>query len=58
MRAAIKRAVLRGHIDVRCSALQAPATALPGGLNLPLLRSYLAAFRKAAPRKASMRSRI
>jgi uncharacterized protein (TIGR00255 family) len=46
MRAVIKRSVLRGHIDVRCSALR--ATNGSGGLNLPLLRSYLTAFRKAA----------
>jgi uncharacterized protein (TIGR00255 family) len=46
MRAVIKRSVLRGHIDVRCSALRAANGS--GGLNLPLLRSYLGAFRKAA----------
>jgi uncharacterized protein (TIGR00255 family) len=46
MRAVIKRSVLRGHIDVRCSALRASNGS--SGLNLPLLRSYLAAFRKAA----------
>jgi uncharacterized protein (TIGR00255 family) len=46
MRAVIKRSVLRGHIDVRCSARR--ATNGSGSLNLPLLRSYLAAFRKAA----------
>jgi uncharacterized protein (TIGR00255 family) len=46
MRAVIKRSVLRGHIDVRCSALRTANGS--GGLNLPLLRSYLAAFRKAA----------
>src|SRR5579863_3180547 len=46
MRAVIKRSVLRGHVDVRCSALRSPNGA--AGLNLPLLRSYLAAFRKAA----------
>jgi uncharacterized protein (TIGR00255 family) len=47
MRAALKRAVLRGHVDVRCSVLR-PANGASGGLNLQLLRSYLAAFRKAA----------
>jgi uncharacterized protein (TIGR00255 family) len=47
MRAVIKRSVLRGHIDVRCSALRT-ANGVSSGLNLPLLRSYLAAFRKAA----------
>src|SRR5271168_1475696 len=46
MRAVIKRSVLRGHIDVRCSALRTANG--PGGLNLTLLRSYLAAFRTAA----------
>jgi uncharacterized protein (TIGR00255 family) len=47
MRAALKRAVLRGHVDVRCSVLH-PANGDSGGLNLPLFRSYVAAFRKAA----------
>jgi uncharacterized protein (TIGR00255 family) len=47
MRATLKRAVLRGHVDVRCS-LQRPANGAWGSLNLPLFRSYLAAFRKAA----------
>lgn len=46
MRTALKRSVLRGHIDVRCS-VQRSNGAL-GGLNMPLFRSYLAAFRKAA----------
>src|SRR5271155_2204341 len=46
MRAVMKRSVLRGHIDVRCSALRTANGS--AGLNLPLLRSYLAAFRKAA----------
>jgi uncharacterized protein (TIGR00255 family) len=46
MRSVIKRSVLRGHIDVRCSAVRAANGS--SGLNLPLLRSYLAAFRKAA----------
>jgi uncharacterized protein (TIGR00255 family) len=47
MRAALKRAVLRGHVDVRCSVLR-PANGASASLNLPLFRSYLAAFRKAA----------
>ncbi len=47
MRAALKRSVLRGHVDVRCSLLRA-ADGSSGALNLPLFRSYLAAFRKAA----------
>jgi len=47
MRAALKRAVLRGHVDVRCSVLRA-ANGATGNLNLALFRSYLAAFRQAA----------
>ena len=47
MRAALKRAVLRGHIDVRCSVLR-PGNGASGSLNLPLFRSYVAAFRQAA----------
>jgi uncharacterized protein (TIGR00255 family) len=47
MRAALKRAVLRGHVDVRCSLLR-PANGASAGINLPLFRSYVAAFRKAA----------
>jgi uncharacterized protein (TIGR00255 family) len=47
MRAALKRAVLRGHIDVRCFVLR-PANGATAGLNMQLVRSYLAAFRKAA----------
>ena len=47
MRAALKRAVLRGHIDVRCSVLR-PDNGAAGNLNLPLFRSYMATFRKAA----------
>jgi uncharacterized protein (TIGR00255 family) len=47
MRAALKRAVLRGHVDVRCSVMR-PANGASLSLNLPLFRSYLAAFRKAA----------
>jgi len=47
MRAALKRAVVRGHVDVRCSLLR-PADGASGSLNLTLFRSYMAAFRKAA----------
>jgi uncharacterized protein (TIGR00255 family) len=47
MRATLKRAVLRGHVDVRCSVMR-PANGASGTLNLPLFRSYVAAFRKAA----------
>jgi uncharacterized protein (TIGR00255 family) len=47
MRPALKRVVFRGHVDVRCS-LQRTGNGAAGSLNLPLFRSYLAAFRKAA----------
>jgi uncharacterized protein (TIGR00255 family) len=47
MRGTLKRAVLRGHVDVRCSVMR-PANGASGTLNLPLFRSYVAAFRKAA----------
>lgn len=47
MRAALKRAVLRGHVDVRCS-VQRLANGAAGRLNLPLFRSYMEAFRQAA----------
>src|SRR5208282_5584691 len=47
MRAALKRGILRGHVDVRGS-ISRPANGAAGGLNLPLFRSYLAAFRRAA----------
>jgi uncharacterized protein (TIGR00255 family) len=47
MRAALKRSVIRGHVDVRCSLLRL-SNGGSGSLNLPLFRSYLAAFRKAA----------
>jgi uncharacterized protein (TIGR00255 family) len=46
MRGVIKRSVLRGHVDVRCSVRRAGNGS--AGLNLPLLRSYVAAFRQAA----------
>jgi uncharacterized protein (TIGR00255 family) len=47
MRALLKQSVHRGHVDIRCSLLRA-GNAGPGGLNAPLLRAYLAAFRQAA----------
>lgn len=47
MRAILKRSVHRGHVDIRCSLLRA-GNGGPGGLNAPLLRAYLAAFRQAA----------
>jgi len=52
MRAALKRAVLRGHLDVRCSVIS-PDNGAAGGLNEPLLRAYVAAFRKAAAEQRS-----
>jgi uncharacterized protein (TIGR00255 family) len=47
MRATLKRSLIRGHVDVRCSVLRG-GNGVSGDLNLPLFRSYLAAFRKAA----------
>ncbi|MGP0076618.1 MAG: YicC/YloC family endoribonuclease [Bryobacteraceae bacterium] len=47
MRASLKRSILRGHVDVRCSVLR-PSDGASGGLNLPLFRSYVAAFRQAS----------
>jgi uncharacterized protein (TIGR00255 family) len=47
MRARLKRAVLRGHVDIRCLFAQSGDGA-SGNLNAPLLRAYLSAFRQAA----------
>ena len=47
MRAAVKRAVIRGHVDVRCSIVSS-GNGAGGGLNIPLFQAYLAAFRQAA----------
>jgi len=47
MRAVLKRSVLRGHVDVRCSLGRAANNAA-ATLNLPLFRAYVAAFRQAA----------
>jgi len=47
MRAVLKRAVLRGHVDIRCNVAR-PANGDSGGLNMTLLRAYVAAFRKAS----------
>jgi uncharacterized protein (TIGR00255 family) len=47
IRAALKRTIFRGHVDVRCSVLR-QGDGASGALNLPLFRSYVAAFRKAA----------
>ncbi len=45
MRAAIKRSVTRGHLDIRASFVPAQKTS-NGALNEPLFRAWLAAFRK------------
>jgi uncharacterized protein (TIGR00255 family) len=47
MRAVLKRSVLRGHVDIRCNVTR-PANGDSGGLNMTLLRAYVAAFRKAS----------
>jgi uncharacterized protein (TIGR00255 family) len=47
MRAAMKRSIFRGHVDVRCSIVSSTNGA-GGGLNVPLFQAYLAAFRNAA----------
>jgi uncharacterized protein (TIGR00255 family) len=47
LRSAIKRAVVRGHVDIRCWTAQNGQSAA-GGLNVTLFRAYLAALRQAA----------
>jgi uncharacterized protein (TIGR00255 family) len=47
LRAALKKAILRGHVDIRCSVVRS-GDAVAGGLNAPLLRACLAAFHKTA----------
>jgi uncharacterized protein (TIGR00255 family) len=47
MRSLLKRSVHRGHVDIRCTLIRS-GNGGPGGLNAPLLRAYLAAFRQAA----------
>ena len=47
MRSAVKRAVLRGHIDIRC-ALARTSDGASAGLNTQLFRAYLGALRQAA----------
>ncbi len=47
LRATLKKAVLRGHVDVRCSVLH-PGESVAGGLNTPLMQACLAAFHKIA----------
>lgn len=46
IRAAIKKAVIRGHVDVRISLARAQESVT--GLNESLLKQYLSAFRRAA----------
>ena len=47
LRAALKRSILRGHVDVRCTLVRS-SNGASSGLNMPLLRAYVAAFRQAA----------
>ena len=47
LRATLKKAVLRGHVDIRCAVVRS-GDAAAGGLNAPLLHAALAAFRKLA----------
>ena len=47
LRTALKKSVLRGHVDIRCSLVRS-GDAAAGGLNAPLLHAALAAFRKLA----------
>ncbi len=47
MRATLKKAVLRGHVDIRCS-VNRPGDAAANGLNKTLLRACLEEFRKIA----------
>jgi uncharacterized protein (TIGR00255 family) len=47
MRAALKKAILRGHVDIRCVVASSGANAA-GGLNKPLLHACLEALRKTA----------
>ena len=46
MRGEIRKAIIRGHVDVRASFT--PHVASTGGLNQPLFRNWLAAWREAA----------
>ena len=47
MRAVIKRKVVRGHLDIRCS-FSATQESEGNSINEPLFRAWLAAFRRAA----------
>jgi uncharacterized protein (TIGR00255 family) len=48
LRATLKKAVLRGHVDVRCSVTSPGEDSAAGGLNTPLMQACLAAFHKIA----------
>jgi uncharacterized protein (TIGR00255 family) len=48
LRTALKKAVLRGHVDVRFSVTRPGADSAVGGLNAPLMQACLAAFHKIA----------
>ena len=47
IRASIKQAIFRGHLDIRCS-LTSSGNGAAAALNVSLLRAYVAAFRQAA----------
>jgi uncharacterized protein (TIGR00255 family) len=47
MRSALKKVIFRGHVDVR-GWFARPGDGAASGLNLPLIHSYVAAFRRAA----------
>lgn len=48
LRGALKKSVLRGHVDIRCSVTQPENESAAGGLNAPLMQACLAAFHKIA----------
>ena len=48
LRTVLKKAVLRGHVDVRCSVTHPGDDSAAGGLNTPLMQACLAAFHKIA----------
>jgi uncharacterized protein (TIGR00255 family) len=50
LRTAIKKAMVRGHVDIRISVVRPAAAGNDdaSGLNDPMMRAYIAAFRKAA----------
>ncbi len=47
MRAALKKTIVRGHVDIRCVVVPS-GQSTAGGLNTPLLRACLESLRKAA----------